>query len=139
MNSPATPKLALCIPTYNRGAYIEQAIRSIAVQMPPSGVEIVVVDNHSTDDTPAIVARLQGEIGQLRYFKREVNVGADRNVIEAGDYSDSDYFWVFGSDDTMPTVATTMVTSTPPQRVVGTATRPTARSSARPRAGGRWN
>ena len=102
MNSPATPKLALCIPTYNRGAYIEQAIRSIAVQMPPSGVEIVVVDNHSTDDTPAIVARLQGEISQLRYFKREVNVGADRNVIEAGDYSDSDYFWVFGSDDTMP-------------------------------------
>ena len=109
MNSPATPKLALCIPTYNRGAYIEQAIRGIAVQMPASGVEIVVVDNHSTDDTESIVHRLQGEVAALRYFKREVNVGADRNVIEAGDYSDSEYFWIFGSDDTMPPGALDLV------------------------------
>ncbi len=108
-SSPATPKLALCIPTYNRGVYIEQAIRSIAAQLPAAGVEIVVVDNHSTDNTEAVVARLQEEIGALRYVRREVNVGADRNVVEAGEYSDSEYFWVFGSDDTMPPGALDLV------------------------------
>jgi abequosyltransferase len=102
LNSPATPKLALCIPTYNRGAYIEQAIRSIAANMPRSGVEMVVIDNHSTDDTEAVVTGLLPQIPHLRYFRRDVNVGADRNIVEAAEFTEADYFWVFGSDDTMP-------------------------------------
>ncbi len=107
---PAAPyRLAICIPTYNRGAYIEQAIRSVAANMPPAGVEMIVIDNHSTDDTEAIVKRLLPEVPHLRYFRRDVNVGADRNIVEAAEFTQADYFWVFGSDDTMPPGAIDLV------------------------------
>lgn len=116
MNPTATPsstappaRLAICIPTYNRGAFIEQAIRSIAANMPASGVEMIVIDNCSTDDTEAVVGRLLPEIAHLRYFRRDVNVGADRNIVETAEFTQADYFWVFGSDDTMPAGAIDLV------------------------------
>lgn len=51
----AAPLCSVVIPTYNRGRYLERAIRSVLDQMLP-GDELIVVDDGSVDDTPQVLA-----------------------------------------------------------------------------------
>jgi len=45
------------ITTHNRSAWLRQAIESVLAQEPcGAGVELIVVDDNSSDDTPAVVA-----------------------------------------------------------------------------------
>lgn len=55
-------RLSLIIATYNRSAQLAETLRSVAEQQAPRGEwECVVVDNNSTDDTAACVARFAAE------------------------------------------------------------------------------
>ena len=58
MTHPAQlPKVTVAICTYNRAGYLRQTLASIARQDYPSGqLEVLVIDNNSTDDTRAAVA-----------------------------------------------------------------------------------
>ncbi len=50
------PRLSVVIPTYNRARYLAAAVESALAQECPE-LEILVVDDGSTDDTPAVMAR----------------------------------------------------------------------------------
>lgn len=99
-------KLSICIPTYNRAEYLGAAIASVIEQInlraEPEEIEIVVCDNHSTDNTAIIVAQIARDFPNLRYVERDVNVGCDRNIVEVCELSTGEYFWILGSDDTLP-------------------------------------
>jgi glycosyltransferase involved in cell wall biosynthesis len=74
--SPLEPPDALVsvvIPTFDEERTIEEVIRRIAAV--PFRTEILVVDDGSSDGTGAILARLEGEIGQLRAFRQPANRG----------------------------------------------------------------
>jgi len=52
------PKLSVILPTFNRAASLPLALAALLRQTAdPASYEIVVVDNNSTDDTAAVVAR----------------------------------------------------------------------------------
>jgi len=51
-----TPLVSVCIPAYNAGAWLDAAIASIRGQS-LRDLELVIVDDGSTDDSPAIIAR----------------------------------------------------------------------------------
>jgi glycosyltransferase involved in cell wall biosynthesis len=72
------PKVSVCMPTYNQGRYLRQALESVLRQK-LQDFEIVVFDDASTDETPEIVAAFHDE--RIRYFRQERNVGiaANRN------------------------------------------------------------
>jgi GT2 family glycosyltransferase len=53
----AAPRVSVLIPLYNRAELTLRALRSL-----PAGVEVVLVDNASSDDTPALLARLDGAV-----------------------------------------------------------------------------
>lgn len=61
----AAARWSLLIPARNEEQNIEAAIRSVFGAMPGVG-EVVVCDDHSTDKTPEILARMQREFPRLR-------------------------------------------------------------------------
>src|SRR5271169_3695678 len=61
------PYISVLIDTYNHERFIEQAITSVLEQdMPMADVEIVVVDDGSTDRTPEIVRRFEPRVRLIR-------------------------------------------------------------------------
>lgn len=91
------PSLAVCIPTYNRARYLREALESVAAQDP--SLEVVVSDNASQDDTPAVVEAFRARLPRLRYERQAENQGADRNYLEVVRLATADYCWLMGSDD----------------------------------------
>jgi glycosyltransferase involved in cell wall biosynthesis len=77
-------KVSVILCTFNRAAILEGAIESIARQSPPlSGDwEIIVVDNNSSDRTPAIVQDISRRYpGRLRYvFEGKQGLSQARNA-----------------------------------------------------------
>src|SRR3989304_6126424 len=61
------PSVTALIDTYNHSAFIEQAIESVLSQdVPPSEMEVIVVDDGSTDATPERVRKYGSRIRYLR-------------------------------------------------------------------------
>ena len=85
--------ISVVIPTFNRGLLIERAIHSVLCQNSPS-MEIVVVDDASTDNTSQIV---RDRFPQVRFFRHDHNQGPgparERGIREARGR------WVFMLDD----------------------------------------
>jgi abequosyltransferase len=94
-------RLSICIPTYNFGEFIGATLESILDQAAP-GVEVVVFDGGSTDDTPGVVATLQARYhGVLRYERRNQRGGIDRDLAAAISSTKGEYCWIFCADDLM--------------------------------------
>lgn len=70
-------RVSVVIPTYNRAAYLAQAIDSMRGQL-ESDDELIVVDDGSTDDTADVLARYDGRIRVVR--TPNGGLGAARNV-----------------------------------------------------------
>jgi glycosyltransferase involved in cell wall biosynthesis len=94
------PILSFTIPTYNRSAYLRVLLSSLLEELRgDSRVEVIVSDNASTDDTPAVVQEMQERGLPLRYIRNEVNLGADANILQCYEQAKSKYVWIFGDDD----------------------------------------
>jgi glycosyltransferase involved in cell wall biosynthesis len=94
------PAFSAIIPTFNRAEYVAHAIRGALGQQVSGGVEVIVVDDGSTDNTAEVV-RVFG--GDVRYVRRDNGrEGAARNTgahQATGDYLaflDSDDYWLAG-------------------------------------------
>ncbi len=98
--SDAPIKLSICIPTYNFGQFIGQTLESIMPQV-VDGVEVVILDGGSTDDTAAVVRAFQEACPALRYERREERGGIDRDMARTVELARGEYCWLFSSDDTM--------------------------------------
>ena len=75
------PLVSVYLPTRNRAASVERAIRSVLQQDYPR-FELLVVDDASTDDTAALLDRLSSGDARLRFFRQREPRGAGvaRNV-----------------------------------------------------------
>ncbi|MBX3703129.1 MAG: glycosyltransferase family 2 protein, partial [Steroidobacteraceae bacterium] len=88
-------KVSVVIPTYNRAAYIRQAIDSV-LQQTMTDFEIIVVDDGSTDDTREVVA---GYGERIRYL-RTANGGPARARNAGMAEARGQYIAWLDSDDT---------------------------------------
>ena len=80
MTSRAPDGLAVIVATRNRSADLERLLEGLTACAPPLGRpwELLVVDNGSTDDTPAVLAAFRGRL-PLRAL-REERAGKSRAV-----------------------------------------------------------
>ena len=67
---PDAPSLSVIVPARNEERTIERCVRSLLAQTLPD-YELIVVDDRSDDDTPAILARLAAESARLRVVRGE--------------------------------------------------------------------
>ena len=99
LDGEKVPRLSICIPTHNRAKYISIALDSIIAHAQDSDVEIVIIDNASTDDTENVVNAYLQHCPSIRYYRNELNIGSERNFLKGIDYATGEYCWLFGSDD----------------------------------------
>jgi glycosyltransferase involved in cell wall biosynthesis len=92
----STPLVSICIPTYNRADMVGKAIAS-ALGQTYSNIEVIVVDNASTDNTEAIVAAFSDN--RLRYIRNSVNLGLFGNFNRCIEISGGKYIHILHSDD----------------------------------------
>ena len=95
-------KLSIVIPTYNGSITIGEALDSIVSQI-EEGVEVVISDNASTDNTPEIVKQYQTRSGNIIYYRNSENIGGDQNFDMGVQKSRGDYVWFIGDDDKIAT------------------------------------
>ncbi|EST17252.1 MULTISPECIES: glycosyltransferase [Pseudomonas] len=95
----ADPTLVtVIIASYNHGPYIEQSILSVLNQTYPH-IELLVVDDGSTDDSVARIERLQAQHGFD--FRVQRNKGLTHTLNEAIARAKGTLIAPFGSDDIM--------------------------------------
>jgi glycosyltransferase involved in cell wall biosynthesis len=92
-------KVSVILPTYNRAEILPRSINSV-IKQTYSDLELVVVDDASTDDTESVVKSFEDE--RIKYIKQDENKGANvaRNTgisQSTGEYiafQDSDDVWL---------------------------------------------
>jgi GT2 family glycosyltransferase/glycosyltransferase involved in cell wall biosynthesis len=93
----ATPRASIVVPVYGQFAHTLACLRALAAHPPAADVEVIVVDDASSDDTPALLPRIEG----LRYHRRDANGGFiaacnDGAALARGE------FLAFLNNDTVP-------------------------------------
>src|SRR5690349_10342119 len=63
------PPVSVVVPTHNRARTLGRTIESVLAQTYPS-VELVIVDDGSSDDTGEVIARGWGADARVRYLKK---------------------------------------------------------------------
>jgi glycosyltransferase involved in cell wall biosynthesis len=111
-----TPRLSIIVPAFNAADHLEQSIRelvALAASTPdPSRVEIVVVDDGSSDDTAAVGSRLAELNPAVRFFSLPQNVGVALARKRAVEESRGDYLWFVDADDARaPAAAQVLLTA----------------------------
>jgi glycosyltransferase involved in cell wall biosynthesis len=107
MASNKLPLVSICIPTYNRADMVKTAIKSALAQTYPH-IEILVVDNASTDNTPEIIQTFADP--RLSFFRNEENLGIFGNFNRCIELARGDIIHILHSDDYIdPTFTETCV------------------------------
>ena len=98
MKGTAAVQLSICIPTYNFGQFIGQTLDSILPNL-AEGVEVIILDGGSTDNTEHVVAERQHGNPQIIYHRQEFRGGIDRDIAKVVSLARGQYCWLISADD----------------------------------------
>jgi glycosyltransferase involved in cell wall biosynthesis len=97
MVAPVIPRVSVVIPTYNHARWVAQAVQSVAAQR-FRDLEIIVVDDGSTDDTARIVRQTGVPLRYVHQDNRGLSGARNTGVATArGDlvgFLDADDLWL---------------------------------------------
>ena len=94
----ATTGVSVVVPSYNHAPFIEATLRSIMTQaLQPA--ELLVIDDGSTDDSPAIIERTLNDCPFPSEFVARNNRGLCATLNEGLERTRAKYFAYLGSDD----------------------------------------
>ncbi len=94
------PKASVVMPVHNGQKYIQEALESILAQRYPN-LEIIVVDDASTDETGNIVKMITQKDNRVRYLKIDKKDNLGQVINEGIKISSGKYIVRMDSDDLM--------------------------------------
>jgi len=92
------PLISILIPVFNRELIIAETIKSALAQS-YKNIEIVIVDNSSTDNTWSIIKDFADKDSRVKPFRNERNVGPVRNWLRCVELATGEYGKILWSDD----------------------------------------
>lgn len=93
------PLWSVMISTYNSAEYLRDTLKSVLAQDPGvDKMQIVVVDNHSTEDDPAAVVEELGS-GRVEFYRQPHNIGIRDNFQTCFELSRGKLIHLLCSDD----------------------------------------
>lgn len=92
------PLVSVLIPVFNVAAYVKEAIRSIQNQT-YQNLEIIVIDDGSSDDTYSIVEELSIKDKRIKLYKNEKNLKIVKTLNKALTLSNGEYIARMDGDD----------------------------------------
>jgi abequosyltransferase len=106
------PSLVMVIPTYNRSdlldAQIARVVESARDQW--DHCQLLISDNASTDNTPAVCQKWQNELGdRLQVYRQPTNLGLIGNVCFCFQRSSGAHTWTISDDDPIESSAVSTV------------------------------
>lgn len=99
-NRQKYPLVSIVIPVFNREVYINKAIETSLAQTYPN-IEVVIVDNHSTDNTWSVLNDWKRKDSRVRIFRNDRNIGPVRNWKRCFEESLGEFVKILWSDDWM--------------------------------------
>ncbi|MER5544978.1 glycosyltransferase family 2 protein [Streptomyces sp. NPDC001118] len=96
------PDVTVTVIVFNDAERLPRAVESLRAQT-HANIEIIISDDHSTDDTPTVARRLEAQDDRVRYLRLPENSGgcsAPRN--RAIDIARAPYLMFLDSDDELP-------------------------------------
>jgi glycosyltransferase involved in cell wall biosynthesis len=97
MPSPTVTVICLC---HNQGRFVKEAIESVRTQTYPN-IQLLVVDDASTDNSVAIIKACLDTIPSARFFPLSQNMGNCKAFNHALKYADGDFFIDLAADDVL--------------------------------------
>lgn len=91
-----TPRVCICIPTYNAESTIRETIKSILSQT-YSNLVIKISDNNSSDNTLHIIEEFKDS--RIKIHRHNVNVGGEGNFTRCIQMASDKYTAIFHADD----------------------------------------
>jgi glycosyltransferase involved in cell wall biosynthesis len=94
--------LSVVFPNYNHAKYLAIQLESIISQsLKP--LEIIIIDDASTDDSVKIIERYMTVEPRIRLIKNQINLGVEANINRLINLATGDYIYLSAADDvTMP-------------------------------------
>jgi len=93
------PLLTIAVPTYNGANTIRSMMDILLPQVDFDKIEILVSDNGSTDDTPAIIQEYIAQYPQICCHRHEKNIGADGNFLYCMQAARGRFAYLLSDDD----------------------------------------
>lgn len=90
--------ISVIMPTYNVGKYVEESVKCILNQS-YQNIELVIVDDCSTDDTFIILQRLSESDKRIKLYQNETNQKICRTLNKALDHASGSYIARMDGDD----------------------------------------
>ena len=90
--------VSVIIPTHNRKHMLKEAVDSVLMQT-NCGVEVIIVDDCSSDGTPEFVKEQYGGLDNVHYFRNETSLGPGKARQKGYRASKGDYVTFLDDDD----------------------------------------
>jgi abequosyltransferase len=102
----APPLLSITIPTFNRAARLRQCLAMVAerideLDVPRPDIEVLVVDNASTDETASVAEAGGAAFDRFRYVRNDSNLGIDGNIHRCSQLATGAWVEFLSDDDVL--------------------------------------
>ncbi len=94
----AHTKVSVLIPVFNRESYVAECIES-ALNQTYRNIEIIVVDNCSSDETWRICKEYESIDSRIKVYRNPINIGPVGNWLRCAEIASGEYSKILFSDD----------------------------------------